>query len=273
MYNIEDLNNLFDVLKRHSFDRNLISEINSVLNALSGGVSIPLVKREKLYCLLQRLQYYSNGDFKISCRKVMSKIRRERRLDAECFYLAHDPDKIKHVDSIDFGQEIIKSRITPGKSLFQWCKMVINKDGEATLYNSKTLKKRTGIDDSIITEFNKISDRMFRHYCTIGNYFSGSIVSPSSLGIGPFFDIEYGNNHFAGTGQQVCCRFTFPFEVDCLISTARGAVDTWNVHHYSNGSIKSENNMGVWGNGGAVQYFLPLTNAQKVELAKIAEFI
>ena len=248
MYNIERLYDLLAQLKRQHSNTKLVSELECTLNDLSVGVSIPSEKREKIYNLMERLQHSSNGELKDSSRKVMAKIRRERKVEAEEFYFGHDCGNIiSHVNCIDFNYDIHKGRIEQGKSLYQWCKLIYASDGDVCLYNGKN--------------------------CTIGNYFTNSIVSPHALGIARFYDLKHENGSFVATGQQVCCRFSFPFSCDCLISTAKGAADSWNVIHYSNGNIIPEENRGIWGHGGAIQLFIPLSNAQKVELAKIAEFV
>lgn len=254
------LYNLIDKLNRNPQDGKLVSEAEEILKNLSSGISVPPLLREKLYNTLMCLGYSTKGRLKELSREVLGKIREERQNEATAFYMGHlaertedSEDKKIHIvktelNGINFDREIYRKTIESGTTLYQWCKM----------------KVEAGAADILI-----------------GSYFSDSIVSPETLGLGGLFELCDENDKFVGIAERVCCSFTFPFTVkDCLVSTAKGTVDNWSVKHNNWGrKIRTRKNeinervptRGLWGRGGARQYYIPLTKEQKKTLAKIAK--
>ena len=226
--------------------RRIAKEISDTLNNLSVGISIPYIYRTDLFRLMNNLRYRYDGYFREVAERVIEKIRRERLSDACAFYsrygvstkeIAINPDYEVHADRIDAGEE-----------LFQWCRLFMIDGGtRADIYDEHNGK------------------------CSIGRYFSRERVSLESLGAMPFFDLTDSYGNFYGTASQVRFRFRFPFSVPCLLSTASPAVDSWNSRHYFDGTIINRDQFsGLWAPGGAKQYFIPLSETQKIELAKTA---
>ena len=238
--------------RRESFGKDMISDIERTLYDLLVGISIPPFQRERLYSVLSDLQHYADGELKESSSQLMAKIRRERCSDASGFYLKYAPKKKHHAKSIDFSREVCFGNVCEGMILYQWCKLFIGGDGVAKLYDKKTKK------------------------CSIGGYFTDSIISLQSLGAFPLYDL-YEDTEYVGTAQQVLCRFAIPprFQAPCLISYAKSGCDTWNILHYHDGTQfdNSYEGYSLWTSGGNRQFFIPLNETQRYELAKVAEFV
>lgn len=258
MYSIESL---ISILKSGATSNNSLDEVDDILNRIAAGVSIPNSKRTVLYDLVMRLKHKSHWRIKEEATKVAEKIKRERLTEARSFYVEYNED-VRHVESsIDPNHEVVTTLVTPGTVLYQWCKMIETEDGEVTLYDSQ------------------------KDICTIGKYFSTTQVSPDSLGFFRAFDLHNTNGIFEGIAQQVCCRFVFQFSAPCLVSTAKGTFDNWNVHHHYDGTainkeetigdikINKEPYKGIWAYGGAEQVFVPLSDEQRKELAQTAQFV
>lgn len=258
MYNIDSLVNL---LKQQTPCNDAIEDIEKVLNSIASGTSIPHSKREELYNIVMQLTRWG---IKEEASKVVEKIRRERLADAQQFYKSYNAPVDQVQSSVDPNHEVEVTIAPKGLTLYQWCKMVIDNKGKATLFDKSKESKGT----------------------LIGNYFSIEIVSLPSLGAFRVYDLYNTNGTFVGTAQQVCCRFVLPFSAPCLVTCAKGAFDNWNAKHYHDGTlinekeqkiggiqVEKEHYKGIWAHGGATQVFIPLTEAQKFELAKHAEFI
>lgn len=252
MYNIESLINILD---SQAPANQSLDDIESVLKSISSGISIPYAKRQRLYDIVIRLKNSPHEQIKEAASKVAKKIRRERLTDAQTFYALHNEDSVVVKSSINPHYEVESTLVTTGMALYQWCKMIINDDGNATLYDPTKNK------------------------CTIGNYFSTRPVTPESLGIYGIYDLKNTDGKFEGTAEQVLCQFTLPFSAPCLVSIAKGTFDHWNAHHYYDGTeiqwnkISAGNYDGLWAYGGALQVFIPLNDYQKKSLAKIAQFM
>ena len=259
MYNIESLVNL---LKQQTPCNDAIENIEKVLGSIASGTSIPHSKREELYNIVMQLKHKSRWGIKEEASKVVEKIRRERLADAQQFYKSYNSPVDQVQSSVDPNHEVEVTIAQKGLTLYQWCKMVIDNKGKATLF-----------DES-------------KGICMIGNYYSIEIVSLSSLGAFRDYDLYNTNGIFVGKAQQVCCRFVLPFSAPCLVTCAKGAFDNWNAKHYHDGTlinekeqkiggikVEKEHYKGIWAHGGATQVFIPLTEAQRFELARHAEFI
>lgn len=256
MHNIESL---ISILQSQAPTNKSIDEIKEVLNRVSSGVSIPNSKRNDLFNVVMSLKRKSQWGIKDEARKVIERIKCDRLAEARLFYKENNQDASVVDSSIDPNHEVESSLVTPGMVLYQWCKLV-EADGEVTLYDGK------------------------KNICTVGKYFSTSQVSPESLGIFRAFEVRNSNGQFEGIGQQVCCRFTFTFSVPCLVSTAKGTFDTWNVRHDNDGKALYEDETvagikinkgykGIWATGGAMQVFIPLRDDQRRTLALNAQIL
>lgn len=222
-------------------------KIKQLIYTLSQGVGLTQTQRERLVQLMTQIKTDQGLKWVVTPQlrdKLFQKIRNDRRHVASSFYASKGLNT-EPVNAIDLGDEVIVSKITMGTCLYQWCKWVTDNNG-ISLFNPST------------------------NSYTIGNYFCDREVPLIELGAFPLFDLYHANGSYKGRGKQILCRFEFRFEAECLISTARRTIDTWNVRRDLDGSPNSLH--GFRANGGAIQYFIPLTFAQKRLLAESVQF-
>lgn len=195
-------------------------------------------------------------------RKLWNLVYRGREALASSFYTAHNGD-LGLIDCIDLKKDVTVVNLTIGTTLFQWCRFLIV-NGKETIYDP----------DSGFT--------------TVGEYFSFNKVPQEQLGINPYFDLyevktqkafknldalkrndnTYGKKYYS-IGKKICCQFVLPFSANALVSTAKGAFDTWSVQHDSN---RSHIEAPWYAIGGAKQVFIPLDTFQKKQLAETAMY-
>lgn len=222
-------------------------KIKQLIYTISQGISLTERQREKLWNIAWRikvdpcLKWVIYGDLR---DKLLDKIKCDRRHVASQFYSSRGYDPAA-VNAIDYHDEVIIDQITAGKTLYQWCKWVDTKDGKS-LY-----------------------DTTHKRYI-IGNYFCDREIPLIDLGVFPLFDLYHANGSYRGRGKQILCKFVFPFDAECLISTTKKTIDTWNVTKEVDGTPLKKR--GFRTGGGARQYFIPLTQLQKRLLAENVQF-
>lgn len=222
-------------------------KIKQLVYTISQGISLTEVQREKLWNIVWLIKVDQGLKWVVTQQlrdKLLNKIKCDRRHVASQFYSSRGYNTAA-VDAIDYHDEVRVDRIAEGTSLYQWCKWVVTKDGKS-LFNTST------------------------NSYMIGNYFSDREVPLIELGAYPLFDLYHANGSYRGRGKQILCKFFFPFDADCLISTTKRTIDTWNVRKELDGSPL--HSKGFRTDGGAIQYFIPLTQPQKRLLAEHVQF-
>ena len=246
-FHLQQLSEAIDQYQNGGDAKANYDKIKQLVYTISQGISLTEAQREKLVRLMSRIHSDQSLKWTITSmleKKLFDKVRNDRRHIASAFY-ASNGHNTAAVDAINLGHEVIVSKIVPGTTLYQWCKWVTDKNGKS-LFNPST-----------------------KSY-TIGNYFCDREVPLVELGAYPLFDLYHANGSYKGHGKQILCKFEFKFEVECLISTARRTIDTWNVRREEDGSPRKSPGYRV--GGGATQIFIPLTFAQKRLLAESVVF-
>ena len=222
-------------------------KIKQLVYTISQGISLTEKQREKLWNIVWHIKVDQGLKWVVTQElreKLLNKIKCDRRHVASQFYSSRGYDTAA-VDAIDYHDEVTIDKITAGTSMYQWCKWVVTKDGKS-LFNTSTQRYM------------------------IGNYYCDREIPLIELGAFPLFDLYHANGSYRGRGKQILCKFVFPFDADCLISTTKKTIDTWNVTKEPEGSpLRSR---GFRTDGGAIQYFIPLTQSQKRILAENVQF-
>lgn len=250
-YNIQKLFELTKLLKTSNKDFYHFVEIKKTLYDISVGIGTDQRQRIILQRILSDLSKISEGSLSPDIRKVVERIRRDRRQIAELFYSAHNQrhDSIRAIN-LDYEIEIIK--LSRGKTLYQWCIPLVDKNSVS----------KDGY-------FEFFQDKKGYNFC-LGSFYSPNIVDIEMLGASALIDIWDGDDYL-GTGTRELYRFTLPFDADCLKSTAGSTYDTWSAYRNWDG-LKIEG-QGFGCQGGALQYFIPLDKEKKKLLAKTGECI
>lgn len=179
-------------------------------------------------------------------QKLWQCVYRGREEFTSTFYVSHEKDT-KQLDGINFRNTVEKKRLQEGTILYQWCRTIQTKDG-MVIYEPNT------------------------RLVTVGEYFSRSKVPQEQLGLNPYQDVYDPSGKYVITTNRVCCCFRLPFDVECLVSTAKGTFDDWSVAMRNSKGEK----IGVakrYGIGGKQQIYIPLDKEQKIQLAENAQFV
>lgn len=260
-YNIQRLDELTKTLKNSNKSIDSLVEIRNILYDISVGIGTDQRQRTMLQCILSDLSNLSGGYLRSNIRRVVERIRRDRRQIAESFYSAHNQSQ-GSINAIDLDNELETLRLPRGKTLYQWCIPLVDK------YSPPKVVK----DGKLVDEgFEVFQDKKGYSIC-LGKFYSPSIIDIERLGASPLHDIWYGDKYL-GTGTRKLYRFVLPFDADCLKSTAGSAYDTWSAYINCDGSIIQGQGFGC--QGGAVQYFMPLDDDKEKKrlLAKTGEWI
>ncbi len=249
--NIERLNDLTEKFKNSNRSTDSFLEIKNILYDISVGIGTDQRQRIMLQRILRDLTSISEGSLRLDIKRVVERIRRDRRQIAELFYSAHN-QRQGSINAINLDYELEILKLSRGKTLYQWCIPLVDKNSVS----------KDGY-------FEVFQDKKGYNFC-LGSFYSPNIVDIEMLGASALIDIWNGDEYL-GTGTRELYRFTLPFEADCLKSTAGSAFDTWSAYRNWDGSkIKGQ---GFGCQGGAVQYFMPLDKGKKKLLAETGECI
>lgn len=250
-YNIQKLDKLTKSVKISKYGTDYYVEIKNSLYDISVGNGTDQRQRIMLQRILSDLSNITDGSLSLYIRRVVERIRRDRRQIAELFYSSHN-QRQGSISAIDFDYELEVLKLSKGTILYQWCIPLIDnysvsKDGY----------------------FEVFQDKKGYNFC-LGSFYSPNIVDIENLGASALVDIWDGDEYL-GTGTRVLYRFTLPFDVDCLKSVAGVAYDTWSAYRNWDGSRMV--GQGFECQGGAMQYFMPLDMGKKKLLAETGECI
>lgn len=261
-YSIQQLSNYIHEFKKGGDAKFLFDRIRDTIYTISEGCRLTHEQARRLEFILheissdQALKWVVYDDLK---RKLRDSICRTREEVASSFYAYWGKDA-KQLSGINFKHDVYIGRITKGTVLYQWCKAIIV-NGKASLYDEKT------------------------NISTVGEYFCFRKVPQEQLGMSPYYDLTDASGKYLGTAKRECYKFTFPFDAECMLSTAKDTYDNWNIQQrYASGKLK-RNSMGqpqgmpLWTVGGQQQVYIPLgfgddvRNKKRlaIELAKIAQ--
>lgn len=235
--------------------------MKSLLNQIAIEGCRSDIQKYKLKAVLIDIDRLTDGKLRPYISRIEGKISTDRRLSAIEF--CKSSGKVKDADissvcrGIDFSKEVYRGTVHSGETLFQWCLVTV--DGKYELYRNKD-----GKDDF-----------------AIGNCFAPKPSPMEKLGLSKYASIFNSDGENEGTATRILYCFEFPFDVDCLISNASGIIDNWSnaayqgVPEYLPQSGNSVLNVdyegfGMWADGGAVQYFIPLDYNQRKALASHA---
>lgn len=250
-YIIQRLDELTKSLKNSNKSSDSFVEIKKILYDISVGIGTDQRQRVMLQRILIDLSNISRGSLHSDIRRVLEKIRRDRRQIAELFYSAHNQSQ-GSINAINLDYELEILKLSRGKTLYQWCIPLVDK---------KSVSK-----DGY---FEVFQDKKGYNFC-LGSFYSPNIVDIEMLGASALIDVWNGDEYL-GTSTRELYRFTLPFDSDCLKSIAGSAYDTWSAYRNWNG-LKMEG-QGFGCQGGAVQYFMPLDKGKKKLLAETGECI
>lgn len=251
--NIQRLNDLTKTLKssNKSTDSLLLLEIKNTLYDISVGIGTDQRQRIMLQRILRDLSNVSEGSLYSDIKRVIERIRRDRRQIAELFYSAHN-QRQGSINAINLDYELEILKLSRGKTLYQWCIPLVDKNSVS----------KDGY-------FEVFRDKKGYNFC-LGSFYSPNIVDIEMLGASALIDIWNGDEYL-GTSTRELYRFTLPFDADCLKSIAGSAYDTWSAYRNWDGSKIGGQGFGC--QGGAVQYFMPLEKEKKKLLAETGECI
>ena len=250
-YNIQKLDELTKSLKSSNSGADSFAEIKNTLYNISVGIGTDQRQRIMLQRILRELSNISKGSLSPDIKRVAERIRRDRRWIAELFYSAHN-QRQGSISAINLDYEIEILKLSKGKTLYQWCIPLVDKNSAS----------KDGY-------FEVFQDKKGYNFC-LGSFYSPNIVDIEMLGASALIDIWNGDEYL-GTGTRSLYRFTLPFEADCLKSTAGSAYDTWSAYRNWDGTKIEGRGCGC--QGGAVQYFMPLDKGKKKLLAATGECI
>lgn len=253
-YSIQQLENSINAFKSSSNAKYYADQIKHLAYTISEGNKLTTSQIDKLIDIINQI----NSDQALKWivydglrQKLWQCVYRGREEIASSFYVTHDKDT-KQIDGIDFRKSIEKQKLKEGTILFQWCRTIQTKDG-MVIYEPNT------------------------KLVTVGEYFSWSKVPQEQLGLNPYQDVYDPSGKYVITTNRVCCRFTLPFDVECLVSTAKGTFDNWSVYTRDSSGQKT----GAYerfGVGGKQQIFIPFKKGeegkeQRIQLAMNAQFV
>ena len=250
-YLIQRLDELIKTLKISNKSTDSFVEIKKILYDISVGIGTDQRQRIMLQRILSDLSSVSEGSLCSDIKRVVERMRRDRRQIAELFYSAHNQNQ-GSINAINLDFELEALKLSKGKTLYQWCiplvdKNSVSKDGYFEVFQDKK-----------------------GYNIGLGSFYSPNIVDIEMLGASALFDVWNGDEYL-GTSTRELYRFTLPFNADCLKSIAGCAYDTWSAYRNWDGSKMEGQGFGC--QGGAVQYLMPLDKGKKKLLAETGECI
>lgn len=217
----------------------LLEELKKTLECLSLNNCGSDSNRFLLQTALDECNRNTGGCLSNYINKVQGKIVTDGRAKFQGFCMQHKVESEKINDyarCVDFRRPFACNQVSTQDTMYQWC--MFNSNGEML----------------------------------VGQWFTKEEVEPYKLGLSWSCDIYSKGikilkwelfKKYQGVGKRVLCSFSPFLERDCFISTANGAYDSW--------SSKDLGQPGHWNDGGAIQYFVPLSDEDKKYLGTIVE--
>ena len=197
-------------------------------------------QRHVLQLVLDDVSRKTHGKLTSAVNAVYGKIVSEGRARFQVFcsqYNIKNGDFMDYSHGIDFRKPTSFYQIKEKETMYQWCRVFAN--GELS----------------------------------VGQWFTKTEVDPIKLGITPHYDVLLRPDfkRHQGTGSRVLCSFIFPFQKNSFQCIAAGTLDSWNWQRHFDGEYIE--NDGHWAGGGAMQFFVPLTDNESLSLAKCGSII
>lgn len=228
------------MMQKSEMQSSLLQEMKQILERLSLSNCGSDTNRFLILTALDKCDRNTDGRLSDSIKKVIGKVVLDGRAKFQGFCESHkieDSEKIQaYSRCIDFRRPYACVPLTRQDVMYQWC--MFNTSGEMV----------------------------------VGQWFTKEEVEPYKLGVSwscdvytkgfKVFNLELFKR-YQGVGTRVLCEFNPFLECDGFISAAHGAYDSW--------SSVDLGKPGQWSDGGAVQYFVPLSDDDKKALCAIAK--